>query len=227
VIGRNNLLNIGNGVNEGHEKQLSWFGADFTHRELSVEERDFVKALSAMLDRVRYLQVAPSNTNLTAEGRDCLIVVIPHSLLAGLSIVVWHSMEMLSVSWAQISDLSTHDNLDLGHRVGRFVKKDPVEAWYRNAVRCVEVQLHRPIDLEVSCDGGSAEPYMEVFLPDADRKRFKLGTAEKRAPLSRRLLAVDRHSEHHVVRFTGGDPPIIQHPVNIASWYGYPHDSGD
>jgi hypothetical protein len=71
-------------MNKGIEQQLPWFSADFTLRELSVDERDLVRALAAMLDRVRPSQVAPANTNLTAEGPDCLIAIIPHSLLAGL-----------------------------------------------------------------------------------------------------------------------------------------------
>ena len=213
-------------MNGGIEQQLPWFGADFTRRELSIPERDFMKALSAMLDRVRPPQVAPANTNLTAEGRDCLIAIIPHSLLAGVSIVVWQDLEALSVCWAQIGDLSWHDDLDLGHRVGLFVKKAPVEVWHEEAVRCVEEQLHRPIELRVIRTSGTSEPFVEFFLADAEGKRLRLGAAGKRAPLSFRILAVDSHAEHHVVRFTDSDPPVLVHPVDIAAWYGNQGESG-
>jgi hypothetical protein len=212
-------------MNKGIEQQLPWFSADFTLRELSVDERDLVRALAAMLDRVRPSQVAPANTNLTAEGPDCLIAIIPHSLLAGLSIVVWEDLKALSVSWAQIGDLSWHDDLDLGHWVERFRKRDSVETWHREAVRCVEEQLHRPIDLEVSRSAGTAEPYAEFFL-SAKEKRIRIGAAGRRMLLPYRILAPDSHSERHAVRFTDGDSPPIAHPVDIASWYAYQTKGG-
>ena len=213
-------------MNKGIEPQLPWFGADFTRRKLSAPERDFIKVLSAMLDRVRPPQVAPGNTNLTAEGNDCLIAIIPHSLLAGVSIVVWQDLEALSVCWAQIGDLSWHDDLDLGHRVGRFVKKSPVEVWYGEAVLCVEEQLHRPIELEVSRTGGSMEPYVEFFLADAEGERLRLGAGGKRVPLFLRIMTADSHAEHHEVRFTDREPPVLPHPVDIAAWYGNHRESG-
>ena len=77
---------VGGHMKQGSEQQLPWFSADFTGRELSASERDFIKALSVMLDRGRPPQVAPANTSLTAEGQGCLIAIIPHSLLAGVSI---------------------------------------------------------------------------------------------------------------------------------------------
>jgi hypothetical protein len=213
-------------MKQGIEQQLPWFSADFSGRELSAPERDFIKALSAMLDRVRPPQVAPANTNLTAEGHGCLIAIIPHSLLAGVSIVVWQDLEGFSVCWAQIGDLSYHDDLDLGHCVGRFVKKVPVEVWHGETVRCVEEQLHRPIELRVSRTCGTSQPYVEFFLTDGEGKRLRLGADGKRTSLPLRFLAVDSDEEHHVVRFTDSDTPPHVHPVDIAAWYGSQRENG-
>lgn len=114
----------------GSDQTGSWFTMDFTGRALSLPEHTFVKALAEMLARVRPTQVLPADTNLTGEGVNCLIAIIPHAFLAGVSIAVWLEAEEIIVMWAQIDDLRFHDDIDDGFWVHRFCKEEPLEAWH-------------------------------------------------------------------------------------------------
>jgi len=68
---------------------MTWFARDHTGRYLLRHEQQFVAELAKLLEELALPQVDESETALTAEGSDCLIVLIPHRALGGISIVVW------------------------------------------------------------------------------------------------------------------------------------------
>src|SRR5688500_13999839 len=68
---------------------MAWFQRDHTGRDLRPQERQFVAALGRELAEGAPPQIDESETALTAEGSTCLIALIPHRALAGISVVVW------------------------------------------------------------------------------------------------------------------------------------------
>src|SRR4029079_5081942 len=99
---------------------MTWFQRDHTGRDLRPAERKFISALSGLLADVAAPPIDEEETALTAEGSDCLIVLIPHRALGGVSIVVWLTADGAVVTWAQVAALDCcHDSLDLGTSVAQ------------------------------------------------------------------------------------------------------------
>jgi hypothetical protein len=205
----------------GIDETARWFTADFTGRALSVPEQAFVKALTEMLDRVRPAQVLPADTNLTAEGVECLIAIIPHAFLAGVSIIIWLEPDEIIVMWAQVHGLKYHDDIDDADWVHRFFKKEPLEAWHAEAVHCVEEQLSRPIQVVATYGRGDAEPMkVKFFLSKEGQASERIGS-KIRVPLWSRVLSWPRRTDRYTVRFTDRDRPRGACPVNVADWYAF------
>ena len=64
--------------------------------------------------------VDPRETFITGEGVDVCILVIPHHWLGGVSLVVRSFPPATDLLWAAVTDLSDHDQIDLGHVVARW-----------------------------------------------------------------------------------------------------------
>ena len=193
-----------------------WFATTSTGRALSASERELVMALAAMLDRVRPAQVAPADTMLTGEGPDRLIAIIPHCRLAGVSIVVWHDPDSISVSWAQIGDLKYHDDLDLGFWVGRFARAAPEPI--SQAVQCVEQQLTRPIHVVATYGRDATTPIKVDFrLSDKSGVIKRIG-GTRSASFWSTILTRTQRAKEYVVRFTDPETPQLLHRVNVHQW---------
>jgi hypothetical protein len=63
--------------------------------------------------------------SFTQEGESVGIVLIPHRDLAGLSLVVWMDPRSADISWAVVSSLHYHDQIDQGKSVERIARSDP------------------------------------------------------------------------------------------------------
>lgn len=165
-----------------------------------------------MLDRVSPPQLDPDETTLTAEGHDCLIVLLPHRGLGGVSIVVWLESDKAAVTWAQVGRLgSTHDDLDLGVWIARFVV-NPASPNFEPIVECAREQLARPIVLKVY--GSSAK----LLVRDSQDRLRRVGTIGPRFLGLRRLLhrVPDQEAE---VRFVDSSPPPITAPSGVDEWF--------
>ena len=68
--------------------------------------------------------VDPAGTTLTGEGPEVEIVIVPHRDLGGISLVAWTDQYDARLLWANVGDLSTHDDLDLGVVVARIRYED-------------------------------------------------------------------------------------------------------
>jgi len=201
-----------------------WFSSDFTGRELRDDERQFLNVLESMLKEVAPAQVDPADSRLTAEGANCLIVLVPHRSLAGLSIVVWFEPRRISISWALVGTLARrHDDLDLGVWVARFqAGGESTERWYQTAVEGVRAELSRSIEVTVSRRLPVSGERQVEFRLQIDGRRKTLGSVGRREP--RRFFFIRRApkttADIYTVRFTDNKPPPVFFGSNVENWFG-------
>ncbi|HXN57774.1 MAG TPA: hypothetical protein VN912_04210, partial [Candidatus Angelobacter sp.] len=73
-----------------------------------------------MLDERSPQMIDPTDTFITGEGVEVCILVIPHHWLGGVSLVVRSFQLGVDLLWAAVTDLSYHDQIDLGHVICRW-----------------------------------------------------------------------------------------------------------
>ena len=193
---------------------MSWFTLDYTGRFLRPFERDFVAELGRCLAELPAPQIDEDETALTAEGSDCLIVLIPHRALGGVSIVVWLFDDRARVTWAQLWGLgSSHDALDLGISVAQF-RLDPTNPDFDPVLECIRKQVNEPLILR--CFGTDRAT---VFVRDDADELRKVGVVGRRFGSSYVLRrAVPTHER--VIRLTDPDPPSVTGPSGVDKWFG-------
>jgi hypothetical protein len=126
---------------------MGWFQRDHTGRVLRRFEADFVAALGRRLAELAAPQIDEDETALTAEGNSCVIALIPHRALDGVSVVVWLFEDRAEVTWAQVAGLDrSHDALDLGISVATF-RLDPDHPDYGPLLECIATQINQPLVL--------------------------------------------------------------------------------
>lgn len=189
-----------------------WFRRSRIGRSLTEGEQQFVGALTRLLEEVRPGQIKPSDTSLTAEGRD-LIALLPHQALGGVSIVVSFVGASAQIQWSQIWDLSHyHDDLDSGvvvERFGHLWRPTPPEL----IVEAVRRQLDAPIFLR--CIDSTRVSVAVRDQRDVIRECGELTIVTDEA-LSTRILAFGRAE----VRMTDQQPPPVEVPSNAENWFG-------
>ena len=192
---------------------MTWFNRDHTGRVLYPFEREFVTALGRLLAELAVSQIDEDETALTAEGRDCLIVLIPHRALGGVSIVVWLFDDRAEVTWAQVAGLDCcHDSLDLGISKARF-RLDAARPEFGPVLDCIRTQINEPLLLR--CFGNERA---SVFVRDTAGTLHQVGEIGKGAwsdLLSRRLP-----THETLIRLTDPDPPPVASPSGVDQWFG-------
>ena len=111
-----------------------------------------------------------TGVTMTGEGPGVEIVIVPHRDLGGVSLVAWTDERGLRLVWADVGDLSTHDDLDLG----LIVERIPYEGdWQRHFRDAFAAELERPIRLRAR--GGLFGPRVECWIEAAGKSR-RIGT---------------------------------------------------
>lgn len=150
--------------------------------------------------------VAPEETFITGEGDDVAILVIPHHYLGGTSLVVTSTPVGIDVCWAAVTDLSYHDQIDLGHTVERWPAGSRLEEIQSRLVD----EFARPIEWVVTFKGQGLTPRR----------------ARARLDLNGKLVGVDVLWQLGIWPFLGRsrteqtslgsiEPPAFQLPVPI------------
>jgi hypothetical protein len=192
---------------------MTWFRRDHTGRVLRPLERDFVVTLGAHLAELAAPQVDEDETALTAEGHACLIVLIPHRALGGVSIVVWLFEDRAEVTWAQVAGLDCcHDALDLGISVGQF-RLDPARPDFGPVLECVRQQINEPLTLR--CFGSDRAT---VLVRDYAGKLCKVGEVGSRVGWSV-MLRRARPTHETVIRLADPEPPPVTAPSGVDEWF--------
>jgi hypothetical protein len=192
---------------------MPWFQRDHTHRTLQPVEREFVTALGALLAAVDAPQIAAGETALTAEASTCLIALIPHRALGGISIVVWLFEDRAEVTWADVEGLDrSHDSIDLGIRVGLF-KLDRTQPNFDPILECIRKQIDEPLTLRSYGDARA-----EVFVHDHRGKLRRIGQMGR--PIRWSKLFRDARPTHEtVIRLSDREPPPMSSPSGVEQWF--------
>ena len=196
---------------------MTWFQRDHTGRELSRLERDFVAALVRPLAELAAPQVDEAETALTAEGTTCLIVLIPHRALGGISIVVWLFKDRAEVTWAQVAGLDyCHCALDLGISVAQF-RLNPANPDFGPVLDCIRKQINEPLTLR--CFGS----YLATILVrDYAGTLREVGEVVNRVGWSE-VMRRSQPTHETVIRLTDPEPPPVTSPSGVDQWF----DSGE
>jgi hypothetical protein len=121
----------------------------------------------AVVDQVRPENIDPAAITVTSEGPEVEIVILAHRDLDGVSLVAWTDRRGARLLWAQVSDLSTHDDLDLGV----VVESISAEGDWRPRLRdAIAAELRRPIRLRRRT-GWFARPRVECSIVSGDGDR--------------------------------------------------------
>lgn len=192
---------------------MAWFQRDHTRRDLKHFERDFIVAVAERLAELAAPQIDEGETALTAEGNTCLIVLIPHRALGGVSIVVWLFAGTAEVTWAQVAALDCcHDSLDLGISVGRFRFKT-ARPDFGPVLECVAEQINKPLTLR--CFGSDRAT---VLVRDRAGKLCEVGEIGN----TRGWFDLLRHAlatHETVIRLTDSKPPPVTESAGVDRWF--------
>jgi len=115
--------------------------------------------------------VDPLETLITGEGEEVCILVIPHHWLGGVSLVFLARPEFVDLRWAVVSDLSDHDQIDLGHVVDRWPSSDVP---FQRLGAVLAAEFARPIEWSCLYRGQAGRPWrIRAYLNlSGDRTRL-------------------------------------------------------
>jgi hypothetical protein len=196
---------------------MAWFERDHTGRALSTAERAFLAALVKLLSPVKLPQVDENETAITAEGTDCLIVLIPHRNLGGVSLVVWLFPERAEVTWAQVAGLGCcHDSLDLGVPVASF-GLSPERPDFGPVIDSIREQCNAPLTVKVYTPN-------RATVSVCDRKGVLCKVGELGPPLGwLERIRPGSPARESVIRLADSAPPPVSEPSRVDEWFTIDH----
>jgi len=152
--------------------------------------------------------VDPRETFITGEGVEVCILVIPHHWLGGVSLVVRSLPAATDLLWAGVTDLSDHDQIDLGHVVARWPAG---QGNHLDAVKAkLGEELSRRLEWRQTYRGMSTRPRRVMALLEHADKRIKVDVMWK--------LSLSPFPRREVIEQTSLDsaePPAFRLPVPI------------
>ena len=167
-----------------------------------------VDAVRELLEEFRPLNVDLDAVTVTGEGAAVVIILVPHRDLGGVVLVVWVVERSILLSWARVSDLSTHDDLDLGVPVARIPHEGE---WLTRLRDAFAVEIRRPIRLKWQrgwLGGKNVECVVEV-----DGKDKRLAVLR---PSSRQLTSGAERTE--IVTSLASGPLPFSIPPPLDNW---------
>ena len=189
----------------------NWFSSAGDNLPTSEGERALIAALDGKLGELRPPQLAPGDVVLTGEGRDVFIVILPHKALAGLSIFIWMGSGGIEISWATITSLHSHDDLDLGQTAAKF----PLTTQGSVIMDALQVELWAPIEVEGVRHSPSDTPRLSFYRDIGDKRRH-VGSI---GPRSLRNLWHQGERFSFITSFMDPrDPPVVIAPT-VDGWY--------
>jgi len=135
--------------------------------------REFLRVLSAALERLRPPQVSPAETLVTEARADTLYAVIPHKALAGVSLAARLAADDIAILWARIGGLANHDDLEMGIPVGGFrLPEDGI----RRSLALLETELRRPIEVRAMYRDKDTDIAKIEYWIEREGKDIRVGT---------------------------------------------------
>jgi hypothetical protein len=127
--------------------------------------------VGTVLEQAGPENIDPKGPVVTGEGPEVEIVIIAHRDLGGVSMVAWSDTHDARLVWANVGDLSTHDDLDLGVVVERIAFKGD---WHGRLREAIAAELRRPVRLR-SRSGWFRRRRVECWINIAGRDQ-RIGT---------------------------------------------------
>ncbi|MGH7489291.1 MAG: hypothetical protein ACREMY_27365 [bacterium] len=165
-----------------------------------------------VLDASQPQNLNRASVTVADEGPSVGIILMPHQDLGGYSLVLWVDERHVILSWAGVTDLKRHDDIDLGRQVFRTDRSMPNGD---EAVRgVVDVELRRPIHV--------------TLRKTRIRRRWQLWCALDRLPRSETFVCdvatppkaqAGRLLDEGTTSLMGPGRPAIRWAVPLADWH--------
>ena len=126
-----------------------------------------VELVRAVLEQVGPENIDPGAPVVTGEGPEVEIVVIAHRDLDGVSLVARSDTRGARLLWAQVGDLTYHDDLDLGVVVESISYEGD---WRMRLTEAIAAELRRPIRLQ-SRTGWFGKPRVDCSITTRGKDR--------------------------------------------------------
>ena len=176
--------------------------------ETSTEHGQVIARVRQELESRAPGMVEPAETFVTGEGPGVALLIVPHHWLGGISLVVWSESPQIGLRWTALTDLTDHDQMDLGH---------PVAQWQINGgsdldqfAATLQHELSRPMTLSWIFQGASANPRGVNASLDLDGKRAKLGVRSQRI-----LWLFHQREILEETSLSSKEPPSFRFPVPL------------
>jgi hypothetical protein len=166
-------------------------------------------------------QVSPREIFITGEKLDTCIVLVPHHCLGGTSLIVTSRASIPAragledsvwISWAQVTDLETHDEIDLGKRISTI-------PWQRGdslprIASAVLGELERPISIRIKRTNENRVIRADYMITtDGREARVGSDVVLRSWPPWRKTLRTQE-----VTTLRAEAPPSLSFPVPLAGW---------
>jgi hypothetical protein len=139
---------------------------------------------------------------VTGEADLASIVLIPHRQLGGYGVAVFAHSPAIEVLWAKVTDLSDHDQLDLGIRIASI----PWNAGWETAMRN---QLYEELDRQITL------VVRRAFLR---RALYAVMTIHGRVRSTRIGLAPKGYEGAETTSLAAGPPIAVSYPIPVENW---------
>jgi hypothetical protein len=160
-----------------------WF-ADVHEYAKSPIHAPFLATLRSTLTAESPAGVRPEDCVMTGEGPKICIAIIPHKALDGVAMVANSTPEWVRLSWAQVTDLAYHDQLDMAVFVNRIPRSDP--QWAVHLESALRSELRRPLDIQAETVGGEIVALRVSLQVDGKDRRIGRVVARRTGLFRRR-----------------------------------------
>jgi hypothetical protein len=168
-----------------------------------------VDAVMEILGELRPENVELDSVIVTGEGERVEIILVPHRDLGGVALIVWRDESSTHLSWAQVHDLSTHDDLDQGVVVALVPHEGD---WLPRLRDALAAEIRRPIRLRWR-RGLLGRKRIECIVA-VDRKDRRVGVLRPTA-----LQPVSGSEMPDLVTSLASGPPLpFSIPLPLENW---------
>jgi hypothetical protein len=169
-----------------------------------------VSIVQATINRLAPLNVDRDAITVTGEGAAVKLVLVPHRDLGGTALVIWADRRGIELRWAQVGDLSYHDDIDLGVRTGRI---DWGGEWEAKLASLLAAELLRPIKLRYK-RRLLGKPVVECWLDVGGRPK-RIAIVRPRGGLPNDPYGAQKRLE---TALGAGHPLPFSAPPPLAEW---------
>lgn len=169
--------------------------------------------LRQVLDAEQPQNLQRESITVTGQGPEVGIILLPHQDLGGYSLVLWFDKEHLLISWAGVTDLERHDELDLGKLTFRMNRqgweshdavKAALRAEFRRTIRVRVLKTRIRQRWQLWCAVESKNTWLETYVDDVP------------TPGATKLGSV---IEAGMTSLLGPSRPTLRRPVPLHSWH--------